>query len=108
MIVGRSDLRGAVGRWSPIAREAWPCGRGVRMRSGGTLRAERGEMLARPRQVGVAGPPLGQLEFPLTSGPDQLAGDRDHPTPERLGPLTDRPSQGLALIEHEHVEGQNL
>jgi Phosphoglycerate kinase len=72
------------------------------------LRAERGEMLAHPPQVGATGPPLGQLEHPLAGGADQLAGDRDHPAPERLRPLEDRPAQGLPLVEHEQVERQDL
>jgi len=65
-------------------------------------------MLTRPPQVGVAGPPLSPLEHPPAGGADQLAGEREHSTPERLGPLEDRPAQGLPLVEHQHVEGQDL
>src|SRR5256885_2011582 len=99
MIVCRPGPRAAARRWRRIAREAPPFGCSARMTSGETLRTERGEMPARSRQVGVAGPPLGQLESPVPGGADQLAGERDHPTPERLRPLEDRPAQGLPLIE---------
>lgn len=64
--------------------EAPPFGVSERMTRGAPLRAERREMLARPRLIGVAGPPVGQFEHPLTGGADQLVADRDHAAAERL------------------------
>jgi hypothetical protein len=70
--------------------------------------AEGGELRADPPEFGLSTPILGELEHPLARGADQLAGDRDHPAPERLRPLEDRPAQGLPLVEHEQVERQDL
>src|SRR5438552_6687897 len=82
-----TESAGYGGRWSRMAREAPPFGVSVRMARGATLGAERRELLARPRQVGVAGPPGGQLEHPLAGRANQLAGDGEHAAPERLRPL---------------------
>jgi hypothetical protein len=65
-----------VARRTPIAKEAPPFGHSVRMKRGERLWTQRREMLAHPPQVGLARPPLGQIEHPLAGALDTSCAGR--------------------------------
>src|SRR5881628_2783020 len=65
------------------------------------LGPERGELPAyatKRCRGGAVGP---EFEHPLARCTNELAGDRDDLTPERLRPPADGPAQRLALVEDE-------
>src|SRR2546426_12117652 len=72
------------------------------------LRSERRELPAHATKRCRGGAVGREVEHPLARGTNELAGDRDDLTPERLRPPADGPAQRLALVEDEQIEGQGL